>query len=230
MVPDIPSVRDRLWLLAHDETRDLEPHIDVRALEIGLTGATLTDLLLQDAIHIQQGQLYLTGRHVRATSDPVAAAVLHIIGDGQSRTPPDPKQAPRLIDVLRDPSLRMYARTQGMLIAAGVLVEQRRRMRGTTHHLDPANTNQWLRSQFNRRLLNTDDPDATLDCLCAMVGALNLHSALVLPYDTDEADAILRAVIQSIPKRAGRGSALAFIPKLAAQVRHAVGDLATAAF
>lgn len=229
MVPPITSVRDRLWLLAHDERRNLRPCIDVRALAVGLTGATLIDLLLQDRIHVQQGLIHPRGRHNGPIGDPVCAALEHAIGSGRNRESHDPQLAPRLIDVLRDPSLRMYDRTVGMLIAAGILVDERRR-RGAQYRLDPADINQWLRSQFIRALFRPVESDATLDSLCALVRALNLHSTLVLPYSTEEADALLRRITNRIPERTGPASPLAVIPHLATQVHHTIGDLATAAF
>jgi len=52
------SVRERLWLLAHDEYNDMRPRINVRALDIGLAAATLVDLLLWEHIKVAGGLIY----------------------------------------------------------------------------------------------------------------------------------------------------------------------------
>jgi hypothetical protein len=72
--------------------------------------------------------------------------------------------------------------------------------------------------------------DPVADCLCALVLALNLHSVLVLPFSTSEAEQILAEITGGIPARAGRGTPLSIVPQLVQIVRNAVGDLATAPF
>lgn len=218
---DIASVRDQLWLLAHDETRDLRPRLDVRALNVGLAGATVVDLLLQDRVHLRDGRVRLRGYQTGPTADPIAAAVLTTIRD---------RREPRLAELLRDPTLHLYDRTVAALIAAGTLVEHRRLLRGSRYRLVDDAIAPWIRSQFIRRLYKTDVRDSALDALCALVWALNLHSTLLLPYSTAEADTILRTITEQIPARAGTVSRLAVIPHLAGLVRHAIGDLATAPF
>ncbi|MEV4638531.1 GPP34 family phosphoprotein [Actinoplanes sp. NPDC049548] len=220
MIYDLPSVRDQLWLLAHDETRDLRPRLDVRALSVGLTGATVVDLLLQNRVHLQAGRLRLHGYHPSPVADPIAASILLTVRD---------QHEPRLADVLRNPT-HLYDRTVAALIAAGTLVEHRRILRGSRYRLAEDALATWVRSQFTRRLYRSDIRDGALDALCALVWALNLHSALLLPYSTAEADDILRTITEQIPVRAGTVSHLAVIPHLAGLVRHAIGDLATAPF
>ncbi len=216
----LAGVRERLWVLAHDEKREMRPLIDVRALSIGLTAATITDLLLQHRVTVQHGRVHVTGRDPKPAEDPVADSVLRFVQD---------QHRPFVRDMLRDPGLRLYQRTQAALIAAGVLIEERRRFRSPRLILDNA-TATWIRGEMTRRFFRTEPVDLVTDSLCALTWALNLHRTLVLAYDPAEADTILRAITEDIPVRAGPGSRLAAVPYLANGVREAVGDLATAAF
>ena len=231
---NITSVREQLWVLAHDEDDGLRPRIDVRALGVGLLGATLVDLLLLKRIQIHDGRVYLYGtRALRDVNDPIASGVLYAITNGGG---------PPLAGVLRgshaearddtpNPYAGCYDRTLAGLINAGVVVTHRRRLRATRYALDDIRTAQWMRNHFSRRLWQREpDADPARDSLCALAWALGLHSTLLLPFSTGDADLILRDVIAQIPQRVGRRSVLTTVPHIAEGVRHAVGDLATAVF
>ncbi|MEV4704504.1 GPP34 family phosphoprotein [Actinoplanes sp. NPDC049316] len=219
MLADIASLRDQVWLLGHDETRDLQPRIDARALAVGLAGATVADLLVQSHVVINQGCVLPQGRGKPA--DPVTAAVLEVIRD-------QPK-APLLTDVLREPIPRFAERVHALLVASGIIYEERRTLRSVRYRLVNDDAANWIRADFVRRLYrDLDDP--AVDTLCALVWALNLHSVLVLPYSTSEAEEILRAITDQIPVRAGPTSRFFAVPQVALGVRAAIGDLATAAF
>jgi hypothetical protein len=233
---EIGTVRERLWLLAHDDRRDLLPLLDPRALEIGLMAATLVDLLLAERIVIVGRQVRAAPNTRRRTAgrmlDPVTEGVLHAVT----------ADTPGLMDVLRGARadiptgehhayVRLYLRTNAALIAAGVVVEQRRRVRSSRYYLADPDGLAWNRSQISYRLIHRDRPgDPTTDSLCALIGALNLHTMIVFPYPPEETGPILHTIAQQIPARVGPHSPLAVIPRLADQVRTAVGDLATAVF
>lgn len=234
MVQEITGVRERLWLLAHDDQRDMRPHVDTRALGIGLVAAALSDLLRHNLITVRQGVIYpAPGRDDPLGGDPIAASILTAIrDDGTSR----------LADVLRgaradtagttfNPYLRVYERTQAALVAIGTLVEHRRTLRPTQFRLADPHIVAWRRSQFNTRLVHhTSGADLPTDSLCALIWALNLHRMLLMPYSAGEAEVILLDITERIPARAGPGTPAAVIPQLARGVRRAVGDLATATF
>lgn len=220
MLADVDSLRDQIWLLGHDETRDLQPRIDARALGVGLAGATVADLLIEGHLVIQEGCVSPQGRGRPA--DPVAAAVLEMIRERP--------EAPLLTDVLRAPIARFSERVHALLIANGIVYEERRTLRGARYRLVNDDAATWIRHDFVRRLYRNDLPDAAVDTLCALVWALKLHHTLVLPYPTSEADDILRAITDEIPVRAGPTSRYFAIPQIAFGIRHAIGDLATAVF
>ncbi|MEV6598818.1 GPP34 family phosphoprotein [Actinoplanes sp. NPDC051346] len=220
MLTDVASLRDQLWLLGHDETRDLQPRIDARALAVGLAGATVTELLIDQHIVVNQGCIYPSGRG--KPTDPVAAAVLATIRSLS--------HAPLLGDVLREPVPRFAERVHALLVATGVLYEERRTLRGARYRLVNDNSVTWIRSEFVRRLYRSDIDDPAVDTLCALIWALNLHTTLVLPYSTGEADDILRTITEQIPVRAGPMSPFFAIPHIALGVRATIGDLATAPF
>jgi hypothetical protein len=230
---DFPSVRDRLWLLAHDEDNGLRPLIDVRALDIGLVGATLADLLLGEHIQIRQGCLYPHARHREAVLDPIATGILSGITVGPGL---------RLTDVFRsaraetsaqvlNPFQRVYERTVAALVSCGALLAERRVLRSTRYRPADPHLLSSVRAQFTRRLaFPHDPPDPAVDSLCALAWVLNLHSALLTPFSTSEADTILAGIVAQILARARRDSPLTVLPDLAQGVRLAVGDLATAPF
>ncbi len=239
----IAGVRDQLWLLGHDDYGDLRPVIDKRALDIGLAAAALVDLLLHDWIEVKHGLIYLTPdapgvyrsseAHAPA-QDPIGGEILSLLGSGP---------APRLAEVLhearvelfgkpRTPFQRLYQRTRDGLVRAGHLGVEHRRVRGNLYYLNDSELLAKIRGDFSHRLAMypKGGADLAMDSLFALVGALNLHSKLPMPYGPGEADSILLAITEQIPQRAGQGSPLTVVPHLARLVRTTVGDLATAAF
>ena len=231
---DFPSVRERLWLLAHEDDNGLRPLVDVRAMDIGLTGAAIADLLLSDHIEVREGYLYPHGRHREDITDPIASDILAVITAGGP-----PLWLPEVFRSARAetsagawrPFQRLYARTVRELVASGGLLAQQRLLRSARYLPADSALLSSVRAQFNRRLAFFHDPaDPSVDSLCALAWALNLHSGLAMPYSTGEADEILIKIVSEIPARVREGSPLVSLPELAAGVRYAVGDLATAAF
>ena len=228
------SVRERLWLLAHDEYNDLRPRINVRALDIGLAAAALVDLLLWDRIKIAGGLVYVNLDNRGTLGDPIARDVLRVIFQGP---------APRLAEVLHEaraellggapsPFQDLYQHTRAVLVAGGYLSEQRRLLWGTRYTLADSTLIFSIRGQVNHALVVYPREASSLanDCLIALVWALELHSRLPMPYSTSEAEPILNAITGAIPRHAGEESPVTVVPHLMQLVRHAVGDLATAAF
>jgi hypothetical protein len=231
-VRDFPSVRDRLWLLAHDES-GMRPLIDVRALDIGLTGAVLADLLLSEHIEIRQGRLYPYGRHREDVTDPIASDILAAITAGAGLWLPEVFRSARAETAAGpwSPFQRLYTRTLAELVAAGGLTAEQRLLRSTRYQAADPYLMSSVRAQFNRRLAFLNDPaNPAVDSLCALAWALNLHSGLHMPFNSSEADDILAGIVKQISVRARPPSPLAMLPELAEGVRHAVGDLATAPF
>ncbi len=234
---EIGTIRERLWLLAHDEQRDLEPRLHPRTLEIGLMAATLVDLLLADRIGITtaDGLVYQApptrGRPVPAKLDSVTEGVMQAVAEQSTRLPEMLRAATADLPAEHHPFVRLYQRTHAALITAGIIVEQRRTFRASRYQLaDPAGL-AWNKQHVTRRLVYHDGYGVVaVDSLCALIGALNLHTQLVTPYEPAEAGRILHEITQRLPERVGPNSPLTVIPYLAHRVRNAVGDLATAAF
>lgn len=232
----VTSVRQQLWLLAHDENYEMRPRIDTRALDIGLAAAVLVDLMLSDRIRVDGGLIFWNRENRDAVGDPIAANVARAIAVGP---------APRLAEVLREarvellggehsPFQGLYAHTRAVLIADGYLIEQRRRLFGSRYSLTEQHKSVTfsLLGKISHRLARYPavDDDLAFDCLLALVWALELHSKLPMVYSTSEAEPVLSHMTEQIPWRAGEGSPLTVVPHLAKLVRHAVGELATAQF
>ncbi|MFI7598274.1 GPP34 family phosphoprotein [Actinoplanes sp. NPDC049681] len=231
-VRQLTSMREQLWLLAHDH-RDLRPLIEVRALAIGLAAAVLTDLMLHRWLTIQDGKIYVEGG-TEAADDPITADILAALDVTPAASLQDVLHAarPDLPEDPRNPFQRLHERTVAAMVAADILVAQRRTFRSARYELVDPSLASWTRGQFNRRLVYSDGPadDLNTDILCALTWALNLHHKLLMPFNATEAGPILLTITDHVPKRAGKRSALTVMPYLARTVRHTIGELATAAF
>jgi hypothetical protein len=225
----VASLREQVWLLAHDEHHHLRPRVDARVLEIGLVAATLTDLLLRNRIYVHRGLIYTNLKRPTPVADPIAAHVQSAIGQG----PP-----PHVADVIRgacgdlpnneqNPYQRLSERTLGGLIAGGHVREQRRWLRRTRYQLADPTVVSSIRAVLRHRLVRhprSRQRDPAVDCLCALVLALDLHHTMVLPVSTDEAERVLLYITAAIPASAGHVGPLTTIPQLVQIVRDAVGD------
>lgn len=231
-VRQLTSMREQLWLLAHDH-RDMRPLIDVRALAIGLAAAVLIDLMLHRHITIQGDSIELAD-DTGPADDPITADILAALDVAPAPSLPDVLHAarPDLPEDPRNPFQRLHERTVAALVAADILVEQRRTFRSTRYDLVDPSLASWTRGQFNRRLVYSHGPadDLNTDLLCALAWALNLHHKLLMPFNGAEASPILLSITDRIPQQAGKRSPLTVMPRLARTIRHTIGDLATAAF
>lgn len=220
--PDPPSVRERLFLIAHDEDKNFRPRLHLPALGIGLAGAAVIDLLIANRLHITAGTADLTDYFDHSpTGNPVTDHVLRTV---RTMTPRPPLSA---LLTLLGPDL--YERTLGQLVAAGVLLRTSRRIRATYRPADIA-TMVRIRAKVRYRLNGDQDNNVVTDALCALVSALQLHDCLLFFLSTSEIEALIQPVIRRIPELAADGTPITAIPRVAAAVRHAVGDLATAVF
>ncbi|RSM40627.1 hypothetical protein DMB66_56985, partial [Actinoplanes sp. ATCC 53533] len=135
MARDLSSVRDRLWLLVHDE--DVRPLATPGAIGVSLVAATLSDLLLQGRIRVEQGRIYpITGRTDPA-AEPFSTEFLQVLAE---------ERIPRLAEVLRGVRIDLrnephdlyrwvYEHTRSGLVEAGLLHQQRRAVRGSRYQL-----------------------------------------------------------------------------------------------
>lgn len=229
MAGDLPSVRDRLWLLVHSD--DMRLLAAPGAIGVNLVAAVLSDLLLQGRIRVEQGRIYPSGTRTIPPVDPLSTEFLNLIAE---------ERIPRLTEVLRgvrvdlrnDPNdlyTWIYERTRAGLVEAELLRLQRHTLRGTQYHLADPKLTSSIRKQVNNRLMHPQDAAVlTLDVLCALVWALDLHTILPIPCTAQEADQSLRDITERIPGHAGRGSPLAIVPHLVPLVRKTIADLASA--
>jgi len=214
--PDPPSVRERLFLIAHDEDKNFRPRLHLPALGIGLAGAAVIDLLIANRVRITDGRADLTDYFDHSTTgDPVTDHVLRAV---RALTPRPP--LPALLTLL-GPDL--YERTLGQLVAAGVLLRAGRRLRAVYRPADIA-TLVRIRGKVRYRLNGDQDNNVVTDALCAVVSALQLHDCLLFFLSTGEIEALMRPVIQRIPKLAADQASLAAIPDVAVAVQHAAAD------
>lgn len=220
------TVRDRLFLLAHDEDHHLTPHIRPELLDFGLAGATLTDLLLGGWITVHDGAVRLTGR-IGLPGDIIADRTLqHLI----TRSAPLPVR-----DVLHEIRPTMYTRTQAALIAAGTIRRRQRRFRRPGHQLtDPravgvprAAVRSLVIATANR---NTIDHQASTDALAALVNATSLYPPLYLDLTDTEIRGLLNLNTRGIPARARPGAPAQAIPFIAGCVEDAVAEHAVAVY
>ncbi|MBN1173609.1 MAG: GPP34 family phosphoprotein [Micromonosporaceae bacterium] len=219
------SVRDRLFLLAHDDFRGFRPYLHQPTLAVGLAGAALVDLMMAERIHLHgQHALISDPYDTRPAPDPIGDHTLATI-----RPPYDPRTGmPQLKDLILALASDMYQRTQGLLVAAGVLTRVRRRL-GRVHHqpTDPAIVTR-IRGGPRTAVQGTAETSTIqIDALCALLRVLHLHDTLYLGT-TQETEARLRHITARL-RRNAHGHA-AGIPAVIEAVDAGVGDLTVATY
>ncbi|GAB7043965.1 MULTISPECIES: GOLPH3/VPS74 family protein [Catenuloplanes] len=220
------TVRDRLFLLAHDNDHDLAPHIRPDLLDFGLAGATLIDLLLDGWIQVYDGTIWLTS----ATGLPG-----DIIGDRTlqhlfTRTSPRPVR-----DVLYEISPTMYARTRAILIADGTIRERRRRFRGPAYRISDPRAAGVPRAGVRAVVLAAAERKpltrlAGTDALAALVNAVHLYPPLHLDLRDAQIRSLLNLNTRAIAVRARPGAPARAIPFIAGCVEDAVAEHAVAVY
>lgn len=220
------TVRDRLFLLAHDEDHDLAPHVRPELLDFGLAGATLIDLLLGGWIEVYDGTIRLTDT-TGLPGDVIADQTLqHLIT--RERPPP-------VRDVLYENSPTMYARTRATLIADGTIRRHRRRFRSPVHRLSDPRAAGVARAVVRDVVLTTAQrkrrtPQAGTDALAALVNAVHLYPQLYLGMRDAQIRSLLNLNTRAITIRAPSGAPARAIPFIAGCVEDAVAEHAVAVF
>ncbi|MEU7905258.1 GPP34 family phosphoprotein [Actinoplanes sp. NPDC049118] len=222
---DLPSLREQLFVLAHDETRSLKPHLHVPAIGVGLAGAAVIDLLIAKRIHIAQGSPYLHRSYEQGPAgDPVTHQVLAMIGNL--------RHTPGLHLLLRELGPDLYDQTLTALIAKDVITRDRRwgRTRYELTRITPAAR---VRQKVRYRIEGRQRPDPHVDALCALTWALNLQHCLVMDLSEADIDELLRGVMHRIPELVrwnDPDAPAAAIPEVADAARTAVGAMATSPY
>ncbi|MFI5845839.1 GPP34 family phosphoprotein [Catenuloplanes sp. NPDC051500] len=220
------AVRDRLFLLAHDEDHDLAPLIRPGLLDFALAGATLIDLLLNGWIQVDDGTIRLTSRTGLPGDIIGERTLLHLI----TRTTP---RAVR--DVLYEISPTMYLRTQAALIAGGTIRQYRRRFRRPAHRLNDPRATGIPRAVVRNIVLATAErkpltPRAGTDALAALVNAVHLYPPLYLGLGDAQIRSLLNLNTRAITVRSRPGAPARAIPFIAGCVEDAVAEHAVAVY
>lgn len=219
------SVREQLFLLAHDEYREFRPRIHMSALGIGLAGANLIDLIYLYRVGVAGTRAVIADLYdTTLTGDPVQDHVLTIMRQV--------RPTPSMRDLLIGLGPEMYDRTLGGLLAAGVVVPTRRWMR-SGHQAADLGRLAAIRGSIRYRANGQKARAFATDALCVLVSALDLHSCLVFDLTDREVDVLLQRVIAEIPVLASRTeqtAPLAAVPEVGLAVRDAVAELANAVY
>jgi hypothetical protein len=189
------NLAERLLLLAYKD--DGTPDGDTEAVDYGLAGAVLMDLMLAGRLGLAGGQVVVTD--ATPTGDPVLDEVLATIGAAKSAEPPQEwvERLTRLRDRLLD-----------RLVERGVLRRERDRMLWVIPYTRyPSSTGAepdvetWTRHHLRSAVDGSGPVDTRTAALCALVRAAGLES-LVFP---DRPGEQLAAVASSAwPDRAVR--------------------------
>lgn len=214
-LPDPPLIREQLFLLAHDEDRNLRPWIHLPALGVGLAGAALLDLLISAGPRPSPGSDAPPSPPIRR--DPGTQHVLHHL-------------AGVLPAVLREIGPGLYDKTSAALTARGYIVQDRRWGRGRYHLADVSPLIR-IRAKVRHRITDRlPDPTPDIEALCALIWALNMPDCLIFDLSRADLDAVLHDVTARMPDWADPGNPSTCIPQVARAVREAVAHLALAAF
>ena len=172
------SLRDDLFLLAHDDSGKLVIHQAM--IEAGLAGATLIDLLLAGRVAVSDGRLDVLD--ASPTGDAVADSTLHVIG---ANTKPCGPRA--WVSWISDGA---YERTGDSLESAGVVGRTTIRRLGvvTVKRCVPVSPDDLVRVRARLRYAvhGRDLPDAATAALCGLVRVLRLQGSLLLSMSTSD--------------------------------------------
>jgi hypothetical protein len=171
----VGSIRDAVFLLAHDEDGRLL--ISEPAICAGLAGATLIDLLLGRRVAVVGGRLDVIDSAV--TGDPETDAALAAIAADTEPTGPRSWLA-----------AGAYERVAETLERAGVIRRTTVRRLGLlpATRCMPANVEDLvrLRSRLRYGVHSSQPPDPATAALCGLVRVLRLHASLLLSMPSAE--------------------------------------------
>ena len=214
------GVRDSLFLLAHDTDHGFRLRLHPPALDAGLAGATLIDLITAERVHLDDGRVVLANYYDhRPTGDPISDQALKLI-----------RQAPRPIRPVRDLlgalAPRLGDRVLGGLIAAGHLCPVHRRLRHD--HYAPTDPAVITRALGGPRgaVQGIGAPTVAADALCGLIQALHLHDTLYLGR-AEDLDPALNLAIARLRKGTWPKTS---IPTVIGVVDAVIGDLTVAVY
>ncbi|WIM99430.1 GPP34 family phosphoprotein [Actinoplanes oblitus] len=218
---DPTLVREQFYLLAHDETRQMRPHLHLPALSAGLAGATVMDLLIAQRVTVESGSLRPDWYQRSSTGDPITDDVLALIMQAAP--------GPPLPVLIRAASGGLYERTTAALVHKGVIVEgpPRRWRKGREYAIAHEGIAVRARARVGYRMEGRDGPSPEADSLCTLVSALNLHAVLVRGTRS-EVEPLLQRVIRDLPENAA-GHPIGEAAAVAAAVLKVIQDMATSA-
>src|SRR5512142_2492912 len=179
------SIRDRLFLIAHDDHHGFRSWIHPPTLGVGLAGAILIDLVLAGKIHIESGMVFITDPYDKTlVGDPITDQAFAIV-----RRHRPPRRHRDLITVLADDA---YQRALGALIATGQIIHTRswagRSRYRPSDHLTITRAFGGAHSTVQRILANRENSrewNVADDALCVLIRVLRLHSAFGLGGTSD---------------------------------------------
>lgn len=182
------SLRDALFLLAHDDGR---PLIFIERIDAGLAAATLIEALQCGRVAVEGDRLVVAA--AGPTGDPDTGALVEAIAG--STEPCGPRA---WISWLADGA---YERTARALMVAGLVRwEEARRLGGllTVRRCIPVRPDDLIRVRARLRyVLAGQPPDPPTAALCGLVRVLGLESALLLNLPAPDLDAALQRAAET---------------------------------
>lgn len=209
------TLRDQLYLLAHERDGQLKTHMP--SLRLGLAAAVVIDLILAERISVTSGRIHVDPIFSRLPDDSINAATwtaITIAGPGND-----------LRACLRWLSDDIYERTRSSLYAAGHLLrrERKRFLGGKDEIWRPRQpeVTVWIAGPVYRALSTHALVDTPTYALAGLIRALHLHQAIGVNLASGD----LLAYLRELAERSGSSvcETLNILERL-------IGDVATAAF
>jgi hypothetical protein len=214
-LPDPSTVREQLFLLAHDEDRNLRPWIHVPALEVGLAGAALIDLV------IAPGHQFVAAHSNRyngwtpqvVPADPGTEHVVqHLTG--------------LLPAVLRELGPGLYDTTSSALAARGY-IRRNRQWGRDRYHLADVSPLVRIRAKVRHHITATQpQPNVETEALCALISALNMGECLIFGVSRTDIAGLLQQLTTRPSSPADPRPTIAHVARA---VRNAIDHLALSA-
>ncbi|GGK36388.1 hypothetical protein GCM10010124_31290 [Pilimelia terevasa] len=220
------TVRDEVFLFAHDEDRRFKLLVNPRSLAVALAGATLADLLIAGVATVDHTRVFVRSFAQPPTDRLLAEAM------GRLRVHGGTLSLPTALGLIA-PGL--YERTQAYLVVAGRLRPVHRRLLGPRHTLADGGLNVRVRARARDAVDGQDivkglAPDPVTDGLCVLVHALGLHDRMFFfNQAVPEVRAAVADAIDRLPTRYA-GGPLAGLPIIGTVTKAAIGDAATAVY
>jgi hypothetical protein len=214
------TVRDRLFLIAHDEERGLSPHVRPELLDFGLAGAVLIDLLLARCVSVQRERV-LIGRWRGYTGDVITDSTMQNLITRGASVP--------VRDFIFETAPTMYLRVQGILVAGGVLRPHRRWLRAVGYRSSDQGSSVIARATVRDLVLAAAHQRpihhrAGSDALAALVRALRLYAPLALELPDSQIRALLDENTIGIRNRAKPDTPAYAVPYVAGCLEDVISE------